>query len=299
MRDDSYLQRESDVAEAKASAWRGRAATTAGALISLAILAIVVIWSYRLGVRDANDVPVIRAQTDATKIKPDQPGGIEIAHQDREVYNIVDGAQPATGDGFAPSEEVLTAEDAPVAPAPEPRPEPVAEAPAAQTPAIETPAAPEPVAEAPAAPEPAAPAPVEETAEQAATEETTEIAAEDASTVAPKAAPVALRRPSRATSQPQEASLLAEPRAAALASRIQIQLGAFNSEEIAGQQWADLKNRNGDLLSGRARVVTPVVSGGRRLFRLRAGPFNDVDEASTLCRALKARGEDCIVARAR
>ena len=295
MRDDSYLQRESDVAEAKASAWRGRAATAAGALISLAILAIVVIWSYRLGVRDANDVPVIRAQTEATKIKPDQPGGIEIAHQDREVYNIVDGAAPATENGFAPSEEVLTAEDAPVSPAPAPRPETVTPAPSAPTPA------PEPVAEAPVAVEPAtpAPAPVEETAEQPTPAETTEAAAEDASTVAPKAAPVALRRPARAASQPQEASLLAEPRAAALASRIQIQLGAFNSEEIAGQQWADLKNRNGDLLSGRARVVTPVLSGGRRLFRLRAGPFADVDEASTLCRALKARGEDCIVARAR
>ena len=293
MRDDSYLQRESDVAEAKASAWRGRAATTAGALISLAILAIVVIWSYRLGVRDANDVPVIRAEIEATKIKPDQPGGIEIAHQDREVYTIVDGAQPTTETGFAPSEEVLTAEDAPAAPAPTPRPEPVAEAPAAG------PAAPEPVAETPAPSEPAAPQATEETVETRVVEETTETAAEDASAAAPRAAPAALRRPARAASQPQQESLLAEPRAAALASRIQIQLGAFNSEEIAGEQWAGLKNRNGDLLSGRARVVTPVVSGGRRLYRLRAGPFKDVDEASTLCRALKSRGEDCIVARAR
>jgi len=63
MRDDSYLQRESDVAEAKASAWRGRAATTAGALISLALLAIVVVWSYRLGVRDVRDGGTRRAHT--------------------------------------------------------------------------------------------------------------------------------------------------------------------------------------------------------------------------------------------
>ena len=299
MRDDSYLQRESDVAEAKASAWRGRAATTAGALISLAILAIVVIWSYRLGVRDANDVPVIRAQTEATKIKPEQPGGIEIAHQDREVYNIVDGTQSAAGAGFAPSEETLTAEDAPVSPAPEPRPEPVAEAPA--------PVATEPEAEAEvvAAPEPVAEEPTEGVSDLAApvaeetAEEATEEVVEDVSPVAPKAAPVALRRPARARPQPSAETAQAEPRAAALASRIQIQLGAFNTEDIAGQQWADLKNRNGDLLSGRARVVTPVVSGGRRLFRLRAGPFESVDEASTLCRALKSRGEDCIVARAR
>ncbi len=295
MRDDSYLQRESDVAEAKASAWRGRAATTAGALISLALLAIVVIWSYRLGVRDANDVPVIRAQTEATKIKPEQPGGIEIAHQNREVYNIVDGTPAPTDGAFAPSEETLTAEDAPVAPAPEPRPEPVAE------PTVVTPS-PDPVVEAavegkvevkPITDTP--PKATSETANDAPVDEVLE----DISTVAPKVAPVALRRPSRAAIEPPKASTLAEPRAAALASRIQIQLGAFNTEDIAGEQWSALKNRNGDLLSGRARVVTPVVSGGRRLYRLRAGPFKDVDEASTLCRALKARGEDCIVARAR
>lgn len=295
MRDDSYLQRDSAVAEAKASAWRGRAATAAGALISLAILAIVVIWSYRLGVRDANDIPVIRAEIEATKIKPEQPGGIEIAHQEREVYTIVDGSSATTESGFAPSEEVLTAEDAPVSPAPAPRPE--------VTKPVETTPSPDPVAEAPATPEPKPETASGETTEETpvATEETEtpEPVEEAALTAAPKVAPVALRRPSRAAPQQQEASLLAEPRAAALASRIQIQLGAFNSEEIAGEQWADLKNRNGDLLSGRARVVTPVVSGGRRLYRLRAGPFKDVDEASTLCRALKARGEDCIVARAR
>lgn len=287
MRDDSYLQRESDVAEAKASAWRGRAATTAGALISLALLAIVVVWSYRLGVRDANDVPVIRAQTEATKIKPEQPGGIEIAHQDREVYNIVDGTPAATDGAFAPSAETLTAEDAPVAPAPEPKPETVAK------PTVVTPS-PDPVVEAAVASK-AETAPLAEPI----TEATVEKAAEDVSPVAPKAAPVALRRPARTAVQPPRAAAEAEPSAAALASRIQIQLGAFNTEAIAGEQWSALKNRNGDLLSGRARVVTPVESGGRRLFRLRAGPFENVDQASTLCRALKARGEDCIVARAR
>lgn len=287
MRDDSYLQRESDVAEAKASAWRGRAATTAGALISLALLAIVVVWSYRLGVRDANDVPVIRAQTEATKIKPEQPGGIEIAHQDREVYNIVDGTPSPTDGAFAPSEETLTAEDAPVAPAPAPRPETI----------------PEPTAVTPS-PDPVVEAAVEAKAEvepitEATTESPVDDPEDDISAFAPKVAPIALSRPARTAIAPPKATTLAEPRAAALASRIQIQLGAFNTEEIAAEQWAALKNRNGDLLSGRARVVTPVVSGGRRLFRLRAGPFEDVDQASTLCRALKARGEDCIVARAR
>ena len=288
MRDDSYLQRESDAAEAKASAWRGRAATTAGALISLALLAIVVIWSYRLGVRDANDVPVIRAQTDATKIRPEEPGGIEIAHQGREVYNIVNGTETSGDGAFAPSEEVLTSEDAPIAPAPEKRPAEVTET-------TEVTPAPAPVPE--ETPQ-LAPAP-EETVVASETEPEVEATAEDVSAVAPASAPTAVSRPQRSVAALPQAAEETEPRAAALASRIQIQLGAFNSQEIAAQQWAELKNRNGDLLSGRGRVVTPVVSGGKRLYRLRAGPFANVDEASTLCRALKARDEDCIVARAK
>ncbi len=292
MRDDSYLQRESDAAEAKASAWRGRAATTAGALISLALLAIVVVWSYRLGVRDANDVPVIRAQTDATKVRPEEPGGIEIAHQGREVYNIVNGTEASSDGAFAPSEEVLTSEDAPNAPAPEKRPAEVSET-------TEVASAPAPVPEVTPQLEPApTPAP-EETVAASETEPEGEATAEDVSAVAPASAPIAISRPQRSVAALPQAAEETEPRAAALASRIQIQLGAFNSQEVAAQQWAELKNRNGDLLSGRGRVVTPVVSGGKRLYRLRAGPFANVDEASTLCRALKARDEDCIVARAK
>jgi cell division septation protein DedD len=118
---------------------------------------------------------------------------------------------------------------------------------------------------------------------------------------APRFAPSAPPRPARqaaapTTTQPAE---VAEPRAAALASAIQIQLGAFESEEVAAQQWEAIKSRNSDLLEGRGRVITPVLSGGKRLFRLRAGPFDTVQQASALCRGLKGRNEACIVARAR
>ncbi len=296
MRDDSYLRQESDTSDGARVPWRGRAATAAGAVVSLAILAIVVIWSYRLGVRDANDVPVIRAQTEATKIKPEEPGGLEIAHQGREVYNVVNPITASSETTLAPSAETLSVDDVPIAaptPAPRRAPEEIATTPTAEVEV--TTAAPEPVPKTPAVAVQATdtPEPVAE-----AVSEPVEVV-EPASGFAPRTAPVAQRRPTRTAAAPAEAAELAEPRAAALASRIQIQLGAFNSETIAGEQWAALKNRNGDLLSGRGRVVTPVVSGGQRLYRLRAGPFSSVDEASSLCRALKSRGEVCIVARAR
>ncbi len=39
------------------------------------------------------------------------------------------------------------------------------------------------------------------------------------------------------------------------------------------------------------------VSGGRTYYRLRVGPFVGMSEAHAVCQALKARGQDCIVAR--
>ena len=141
------------------------------------------------------------------------------------------------------------------------------------------------------------------TAEAAQTGAGEETAAEDAeeavAALAPKTSPTARPRPARqATPAVQtQAAEAPEPTAAATASRVQIQLGAFVSQEVAAAQWAAIKGRNGDLLSGRARVVTSVQSGGRTLWRLRAGPFGDVSEASRLCRSLKARNEACIVAR--
>ena len=302
MRDDSYLESEVEAVEAPPK-WRSRATTAIGALLSVAILAGVVIWSYKLGVRDAAEIPVIRAELGATKEKPEEPGGLEVDYQGRSVYGAVTGDAESVGTtGFAEPAATLAEEDvAPVAvsPAPTPRPaepviaspepiqrepEPVAEAPAPAAPPAETelvtPAAPEPVAEA--------------AAEEAATEE--EVAVIDDNSLAPARAPVAPPRPVRQAAAPA-AEAIAEPRAAALASQVQIQLGAFVSQEVANEQWAAIKARNGDLLAGRGRVVTPVLSGGRRLWRLRAGPFADVTEASTLCRSLKARNEACIVAR--
>ncbi|MGB0926289.1 MAG: SPOR domain-containing protein [Pikeienuella sp.] len=306
MRDDSYLESRTESAQAvTGTTWRGKAATAAGALISVVILATIVVWSYRLGVRDAAEVPVIRASSEAFKSKPDDPGGLDVAHQNREVYRLVAPSGAAPQQGYAPEAERLTSED--VAPSkmettPQPRPTPqeVVIARPATTPA---PAA----VEAPAPAQTAAPAENAATGAATTTEADTATAAPDAEAIAeagepnfaPTVAPRPNRRPVRTASVAPVRAEADEPRAAAAASLVQIQLGAFVTEEIAASQWTALKSRNGDLLNGRGRVIMPVTSGGRQLYRLRAGPFETVSDASALCRGLKARGEDCIVASAR
>lgn len=339
MRDDSYLESEVE-AESSAATWRGRTATAVGALMSLAILAGVVIWSYRLGVRDAAEIPVIRAELGATKERPEEPGGVEVDYQGRAVYDVVSGETEAatTASGYAEPPARLSDEDVAAvkrSPEPAPRPDRAGEAGAtAEGEATEGDAAAAPEGETDATPAdpaamtpPPAPPPVEvgddgavadadtatEGAEEAQTLEqqvadaiaavTAEEAAEtdaDLSRLAPSQAPTARPRPVRLTTPavatPTETP---EPVEAASASRVQIQLGAFTSQDIANAQWDQIRSRNGDLLSGRGRVVTPVQSGGRQLWRLRAGPFASIEEASALCRGLKARNEACIVARSR
>lgn len=311
MRDDSYMDSRTDSAQADAgstagttagSTWRAKTATAAGALISIVILATIVVWSYRLGVRDAAEVPVIRASTEAFKSKPADPGGLEVAHQNRSVYDLVAPSGGVAQEGYAPEAERLTTEDA--APAkmnatPQPRPETSEVVIARTTPAPTSTSEPAPETATPAAPE------TSSTQEAAAVEATTpapEVPAAsetvDEPSFAPAASPRPRHRPTRTASVAPERAEADEPRAAAAASSVQIQLGAFVSEDIAAAQWTALKSRNGDLLNGRGRVIMPVTSGGRQLYRLRAGPFDTVSDASALCRGLKARGEACIVASA-
>lgn len=316
MRDDSYLESQSDQTQAvRPSVWKGRALTAFGAGLSVVILAILVIWSYRLGVRDAADVPVIRAQTGAFKVRPEDPGGLEVAHQNRAIYTLVTPSDPVGEAGYAPKAETLTAEDVapgaavdPNAPVVVASPDPLPNAAQANTAQTNTGQAntgqantgqESNAAQDVAALTPSASSPLVEASPTGETVNSGETAPVfEAGGQAPARAPAPKKRPGRqvaATAQGEAA----EPRAAAAASAVQIQLGAFGSEKIAAEQWTALKARNGDLLNGRARVITPVTSGGRELFRLRAGPFENVADASALCRGLQARGEICIVARAR
>lgn len=279
MRDDSYQDYKSKIAETAEKSWKSSLATAFGAGASLLIIAGVVIWSYRFTVRDIEDIPVIRAEAGLARARPEESDAQKARAQEKSVYGLVTGggenAQPVATVSTAPPPETLREEDkAPAilnAPPPDPRP-------GHETAAAETPATP-------------AAAGTELSLEDIIDAAVAEVTSEDSFT-----APPPRQRPDRSTIiRRREAA--PEPREAAAASDVQIQLGAFVSEEIARQQWARIKGANTDLLTGRGRVISPVSSGGRTLWRLRAGPFSDISDASALCNALQARNYECIVAR--
>jgi hypothetical protein len=88
-----------------------------GAAVFLALVAGMSVWAYRLGTRDATEVPIIRALEGPARIQPEEPGGLEAAHQGLEVNDVLAGRpEPAPVEAptvVAPPAVTLTEEDGP------------------------------------------------------------------------------------------------------------------------------------------------------------------------------------------
>jgi hypothetical protein len=72
-----------------------------------------------------------------------------------------------------------------------------------------------------------------------------------------------------------------------------VQLGAYQTAEIAAADWATLSQRFAEFMGGKARVIQPAESGGEPFYRLRAAGFTDMDDANRFCAVLVAEGARC------
>lgn len=72
------------------------------------------------------------------------------------------------------------------------------------------------------------------------------------------------------------------------------QLGAFESAEVAIQEWDRLSAKFSDYLGDKSRVIQKASSGGRTFYRLRALGFEDLGDARRFCSVLVAERADCI-----
>ncbi|MBA3325471.1 MAG: hypothetical protein H0T41_09515, partial [Rhodobacteraceae bacterium] len=87
----------------------------AAAALFLGLVAAMGLWAYRLGTRDAAEVPIIRAMEGPARVQPTDPGGLTAAHQGLEVNEVLAG-RPAPVPGAAtlgPAPLVLAEEDGP------------------------------------------------------------------------------------------------------------------------------------------------------------------------------------------
>lgn len=73
-----------------------------------------------------------------------------------------------------------------------------------------------------------------------------------------------------------------------------VQVGAFDSNDIAQGEWQRLAGRNGGLFSGKSPVIQQHQSNGRTFWRLRVAGFGTLSEARQFCSALQSSGTDCL-----
>lgn len=293
----------------------------AGAVVSLALIAGIGVWGYELMARDVSGIPVVRAAEGEMRVRPAEPGGQLARHQGLAVNAVAaegSAAGPVDQVTLAPRDTDLAEEDQPIGAetvSPVVQPEPLAPAAESLPAAGSDPRAPIETAEGPKR-IPARTGPSGTETPQASaidavvaelTAGTTPFSDEDDSTASDEAtAPVtaqAVKRPQlrpRSIARLQPAAFVpdsttAEVEAAAIPSGTRlVQLGAFDSAEVARSEWVRLEARFGEYMQDKSRVVQRAESGGRTFYRLRAMGFLDLADTRRFCSAFKAEGVDCI-----
>lgn len=291
----------------------------AGAVCSLALVVGLGWWGYKLAVRDVNGVPVIRAMEGPMRVAPKDPGGEIADHQGLSVNTIAalgTAAPPPDRLVLAPRPVELSYEDTPgLAAAGAPQPEqastsvataPVQLAAVPAAPVVDAtlapvdPTGPDPDAVAEALAEALA-TPLDDLADDTAPDAAAVEVAAVQPTIRPRARPgsaapattdvqpVSLTEPTA----PMPATAELDPSLIPAGTRL-VQLGAFDTPELARAEWVKLSNQFGPLLDGKALVVQAAESGGRTFYRLRAHGFADEAEARGFCTTMLEQNASCI-----
>ncbi|HEY4343618.1 MAG TPA: SPOR domain-containing protein [Parvibaculum sp.] len=234
-------------------------------IVVLAIIALIVVFAgvvflaYKQGLKQGaqGNPPVIRADGTPSKVAPVNPGGMEIPHQDRSVYdrmsgsNADDNAQPDAEHLLPKPEEPMTMQEP---------------APATSPSATEPPPA------------------------SAVTEDTGTSPVQSA-----PVGPVQMTPPTPPAATPTAPSVTeTAPAATSGAGGYVAQLAAFRDEPSARAELKKLQKKFPSLAGLSADIQKADLGDKGIYYRLRAG-YLDKTKAQTLCTELKAKGQACLV----
>lgn len=279
---------------------------------------------------DEGDLPVIRAMAGPVKVRPENPGGLQVPNRDKLVYGRLQSDKMTVAENTI--ERLLPKPEAPMAI----RPATPASAafsgsteqriaagtarvvqPSPQT--ARVPAVTDVTSVAP--PPPAAPTAlgqVRENAPVSLTKSNEPIRLKKGAVRAPRPAAIAPRQaprqpvassapPPRAPLPTKTAARSAPPPPVAPTARAappatqqgayRVQLAAARTPERARVEWDRMRRKNLDLLGDLGLTVTKADLGPKKgiFYRLRVGPLADDSQARTLCKALSKRKMGCLV----
>ncbi|MBX3454328.1 SPOR domain-containing protein [Ferrovibrio sp.] len=284
-----------------------RAITAGIALGAVAVFGIGIWFAYDQGVkRGASGAPpLIRADQSPTKVAPENPGGMQVPNQDKQIFERLGGNQQQNGQVerlLPPPERPLpngaggntsvAAAQAPATATASPTPGPTAgptagpavtiqNRPAAQAVPNQSPSAQQP---APAAAPPRT-ASVQPLNPPANTAQTAQPAARAAAPAAPAATPA-----------PAQAPVQAPATTASAGGSARVQLASLPEQSQAQATWTQLQRKFPAELGGLSPSFERVDLGARGIyFRLQAGPLRDRAAAQALCEKLSAAKQGCLV----
>lgn len=303
-RDSRSQAFDDDTAELEAGL-RGRRSLVpvVTALAAVFCFAAIVWYAYSWGTGQmaSEELPVVRAQPMPDKVRPEQPGGMEVPHQGIAVLN--EGGEGAPGQA---AERLLPRPETPEPPAPLPQPEATAQLPAEEG-FPEAPEAPliadgsdADVTEAPDL----APEFAEDIPEDPA-EEATQLAEGGIAKPIPKPAEddqiarlleqQPLETANGESDIPEPPAPAATQTAAVTTGDVVLQLSSVKSEAAAAGEWQRLKAAHPGLLGDLPLTLETAEVSGTTYYRVQTGPFPSRSAAADVCSQLKARNQDCLV----
>ena len=263
-----------------------------GAVLSLSLLAGAIGWSYKLVVRDINQIPIVRAQLGPLRVAPDNPGGLTAANQGLSVTQLAVNEKPLSSDeiNLAPAAEILNEETS-----------------ASLLREVdklnqidETYEIKEINAENTISLDGSSGAMKGETASKTESlvaqvafsqkkveiENAVSLALSITSEFDPSLTSLRPKTRPRSVQQNRELIVSKEPMSKLPVGSAIVQLGAFDSKSLAESEWRRFEKLLGSILAPKQMIIQKAESGGKIFYRLRASGFNDISDARQFCTAI-------------
>ena len=263
-----------------------------GAVLSLSLLAGAIGWSYKLVVRDINQIPIVRAQLGPLRVAPDNPGGLTAANQGLSVTQLAVNEKPLLSDeiNLAPAAEILNEETSASLLREEDKLNQI----------DETYEIKEINAENTISLDGSSGAMKGETASKTESlvaqvafsqkkveiENAVSLALSITSEFDPSLTSLRPKTRPRSVQQNRELIVSKEPMSKLPIGSAIVQLGAFDSKSLAESEWRRFEKLLGSILAPKQMIIQKAESGGKIFYRLRASGFNDISDARQFCTAI-------------
>ena len=263
-----------------------------GAVLSLSLLAGAIGWSYKLVVRDINQIPIVRAQLGPLRVAPDNPGGLTAANQGLSVTQLAVNEKPLLSDeiNLAPAAEILNEETSASLLREVDKLNQIDETyeikqiNAENTISLdgssgamkgETASKTESLV-----------AQVAFSQKKVEIENAVSLALSITSEFDPSLTSLRPKTRPRSVQQNRELIVSKEPMSKLPIGSAIVQLGAFDSKSLAESEWRRFEKLLGSILAPKQMIIQKAESGGKIFYRLRASGFNDISDARQFCTAI-------------